>query len=59
MKAQKHSVVITVHVLSMDSVAALLQKVLHQIHGESTEDHIEMSDGDCVTWATSRQEVVF
>ena len=59
MEANKVTVTIKVEVLSIDTVAGLLQDVITQIMREFENGRLVANDGDLIEWDTKRENVKF
>jgi hypothetical protein len=59
MKANKVTVTIKMESLSIDVLAGMLQKVIHQVQNECENGTLTASDGDTIEWKTDRKEVSF
>lgn len=57
MKANKVTVKINTETLHIDSVPAMLYKVIESIRNEAESGSFIMSDGDSVFWETDREPV--
>jgi len=59
MKSQKVTVNIKVESLSIDCLRNLLCMVIEQVDKEVEDGHLNMQDGDSVSWNTVREDVEF
>jgi len=59
MKATKHTVTITVEVLSIDTVPGLVQECVEQMRKEYVRGELKADDGDTVKWELTSNQVEF
>lgn len=59
MKANKVIVKIEMEALSIDCLRGMIADVLDQIEQTAESGHLEMEDGDCIKWETTRKPVQF
>jgi len=59
MKATKHTVTITVEVLSLDTVPGLLQECSEQMRKEYVNGELSADDGDKIKWEVKSVPVEF
>ena len=59
MEAIKHTIKITINVLSMNSAPALLREVVEKLLEETGAGQIIKLDGDEVVWTTKLENVEF
>ncbi len=59
MKANKVTVKIEMESLSIDTLAGMTMSVLEQVDAGAESGELKMDDGDCIKWATTREEVEF
>lgn len=55
MQAEKITLTIKIEVLSLDSIAGILQEVIGNIENEKTAGTLRWNDGDEVVWGTEKQ----
>ena len=59
MKATKHTITITVEVLSIDAAPAIINDMVDNLRQETIEGSIIKTDGDKVSWSTKSEKVDF
>ena len=59
MKANKFNITINVQVLSQDAAYPLIERAKECIDNECLDGHLQMDDGDKVSWHTEITKVNF
>lgn len=59
MKANKKKITINIEVLSLDSVPALLMKLINDFEGKVITGNDHHEDGDDIKWITECENVEF
>jgi hypothetical protein len=59
MNANKVTVKIEMESLHIDVLRGMLGTVAEQVESGAESGHLEMDDGDCIKWSTTRTPVSF